>query len=535
MMQTERKLVDQFDKDGDKRLNAAERKAAREFLQQERAKGGGNRGPGPGGPGGPGGPRFRNRNQNQEPAKPGIKLSPADVKSFPDAALYDPKVLRTLFLEFENADWEKELEDFHKTDVEVPARLTVDGKSYSDVGVHFRGMSSYMMVGAGWKRPLNLSLDFVHEDQQLKGYRTLDLLNSHEDPTFLRTVLYNQIAREYIPAPKANFVRVVINGESWGLYVNAQAFNKDSIEEWFGTTKGARWKVPGSPRAQGSLAYLGDDPASYKRLYEIKSKDQGKSWKDLIKLCRVLNQTSPDRLEGALAPLLDIDGALRFLALENVFINNDGYWIRTSDYSLYEDEKGRFHVLPHDTNETFSRPGGPGFGGRGGPGGGRFGPGFGPEANGRDRGNGGPPPDFGDRRPGDDGPGPGRGPEGVRVKGVELDPLLAANDPTKPLISKLLAVPALRARYLAYVREMAETWLDWNKLGPLAEAHHAFIASEVKADTRKLESFEDFNAGLGATSAPGDAPGGGTISLKAFAEQRRAFLLKQSEEKKAAQ
>src|SRR6187402_1254166 len=43
----ERKLVEQFDKDGDKRLNTAERNAAREFLAA-------NPGGGPGGPGGPG-------------------------------------------------------------------------------------------------------------------------------------------------------------------------------------------------------------------------------------------------------------------------------------------------------------------------------------------------------------------------------------------------------------------------------------------------------------------------------------------------
>ena len=64
-------------------------------------------------------------------------------RSFPNAPLYDPQTLRTYFLEFENTDWEKELSDFHNTDVEVPAKLTVDGKTYQDVGVHFRGMSSY--------------------------------------------------------------------------------------------------------------------------------------------------------------------------------------------------------------------------------------------------------------------------------------------------------------------------------------------------------------------------------------------------------
>jgi hypothetical protein len=79
---------------------------------------------------------------------------------------------------------------------------------------------------------------------------------------------------------------------------------------------------------------------------------------------------------------------------------------------------------------------------------------------------------------------------------VELDPLVNANDANKPLISKLLAVPSLRARYLGFVRDIAATWLDWKKLGPIAQEHHSLIAAEVKADTRKLDSTEDFIKGI---------------------------------------
>ena len=50
--------------------------------------------------------------------------------------------------------------------------------------------------------------------------------------------------------------------------------------------------------------------------------------------------------------------------------------------------------------------------------------------------------------------------------GPDLDPLVGIDDATKPLRSKLLAVPALRERYLAYVRDIAQKWLDWNTLGP---------------------------------------------------------------------
>ena len=510
MQKTE--LVSKFDKDGDKRLNAAERNAALQFLNSQGNQGWGRRGP-----------RFPGREGEQESAQPGQKLTPAEVKSFPEAGLYDPTTLRTLFLQFDEPNWEKQMAAFKNTDVDVPASLTVDGKTYSDVGVHFRGMSSFMMVSEGRKRSLKLALDFTRKDQQLGGCRTLDLLNSHEDPSFLRSVLSLQIARDYMPAPKANFVRVVINGESWGVYVNVEPFNKEFVQEWFGTKKGARWKAPGSPMARASLSYLGEDPAPYKRLYELKSKDEPQAWSGLIRLCRVLNQTPPDKLEEALAPLLDVDGALRFLAWENVLINNDGYWVRTSDYNFYQDPKGKFHIFPHDSNETFSTPGGPGFGpGMGGPGG-RRGPGeFAGPGGGGPRGRGGP---FG-------GPGGGPGGGGARVDGVKLDPLIAASDSEKPLISKLLAVPTLRARYLGYCKDMAQKWLDWNKLGPIAERHFDQIADDVRADTRKLESTEAFEKSL-TDGGTGGGFRGGTIGLKRFADQRRAYLLEYAEPKEA--
>jgi hypothetical protein len=132
--------------------------------------------------------------------------------------------------------------------------------------------------------------------------------------------------------------------------------------------------------------------------------------------------------------------------------------------------------------------------------------------------------------------GGGRGFGGApRVNGVELDPLVAANDGSKPLISKLLAVPSLRARYLACVRDIAETWLDWKILGPRVQQYQALIADEVKADTRKLSSFEAFQKGVAgdAVTGTGNSPGQAG-SLKSFADQRRAYLLNHAEIKKLA-
>jgi hypothetical protein len=499
----ERKVLARFDKDKNGRLDTAERAAARESLATE---GGGPRGFGGRRGGGPGfGP-------GAAPGSPGVKLTPAAVKSYPASAnLYDMSVLRTVFLQFENADWEKELAAFHNTDVEVPATAIVDGRTYENVGVHFRGMSSYMMVPEGSKRSLNLSFDFADENQELYGYRTLNLLNANGDPTFVRGVLYSEIARQYIAAPKTNFMRVVVNGESWGVYVSAQQFNKDFTRDFFKSTKGARWKVPGSPGGRGGMEYLGDDASAYKRTYEIKTKDDPKSWAALIHLFRVLNDTPPEKLEAALAPILDVDGVLKFLAVEAALVNSDGYWARASDYSIYQDEKGRFHVVPHDQNEGLADEGG----GRGGP------PGFGPGGPPPGFGPGGPPPGFGPGGPPPGGPPPGATPGrggrgGFARASAELDPLIGLTDTTKPLRSKLLAVPALKERYLGYVREIATKWLDWQTLGPRVAKYQALIAEDVKVDTRKLYTLEAFK----------DGTDGAERSLKSFVERRRAFLLK---------
>lgn len=436
----EQPLLTRYDKDGDKKLNAPERSAALNAL-------------------GGGGRSFYGRGFSGGQA--GVKITPASVRNIPASVpFYDLGTLRTLFFEFEDANWERELMAFKQTDIEVPATLMVDGKTYKDVGVKFRGNSSFSMVPEGQKHSLNVSMDAFVKDQSLLGFTSLNLLNSHADPSFLHAVLFLQAARDFMPAPRANYVRVVINGESWGVYPNVEQINKVYLKEWYKTEGGVRWKVPGSPGARAGLEYWGADPAAYKGTYEIKGKDDPKAWTALVELARVLNTTPPDRLEAALARILDIDNVLRFLAIDNAFTNNDGYWVRGSDYNLYLDPAGKFHITVNDVNEAFGGIGG-GFPMSGG---------------------------F-----------------------AGADPLAALNDGTKPLRSKLLAVPALRAKYLTYMREIATKWLDWKTLGPLAAQYQALIAADVKADTRKIYSLREFEAG--------------SALLKDLVDRRRELIL----------
>lgn len=438
-------LLARFDRNGNKRLERAERDSARAFLAAHpEAR-----------------PQMRG-NKLATKGTPGPRLKPADVERYPASTdLYAPAALRTIFLTFEHDDWERELADFWHSDVEVPARLEVDGVLYRDVGVSFRGNNSFHMVPDGLKRSFSLSMDSWRK-QDLLGHSSINLLNSNQDPTFLRSVLYLDVAREYIPAPKANFVRVVVNGELWGIYVNQQTFSKPMLKEQLGTSAGTRWKSPNNSYG-GGFNFLGDDIAAYRRWYEMKGADDTTAWRALVQMTKVLSTTPTDQLEVALASHVDVDEVLRFLALDIALVNGDGYWNDGSDFNVLRDARGRFMALPHDANEAF-----------------------------RARGNGAAP-----------------------------DPLVALADTNKALRSRLLQVPALRSRYLRHVGEIAERWLDWRVLGPKVEQYVRLIEADVARDTRKHGSTASFRAGVFGTDSALPTP----TTLKGFAELRRAALL----------
>jgi len=257
----------------------------------------------------------------------------------------------------------------------------------------------------------------------------------------------------------------VINGESWGIYVNQQTFSKEFLRENFKTAKGTRWKSPNNS-VGGGFSYLGEDVSLYRRWYEMKGKDDILGWRALIGATKILGQTPPERLAEALAPVMHVDEVLRFLALDIALVNGDGYWRDGSDFNLYLDERGRFLLTPHDANEGF-RAGG-------------------------------------------------------RAGAAQPDPLAALDDPNKALRQKLLAVPEFRKRYLACVGDIAEKWLDWERLAPLVEKYRGLIAEEVARDTRKLDTVEAFTSGI---YGPADGKPAPATTLKGFAEQRRAALL----------
>ncbi len=456
------KLVEKFDTNKDGKLTGDERKAAIEargevYMPEQRA-------------GTPVG-------DIQDDVKNSLAAAPKDSPN-----LYDAGTLRTLYLRFHDEDWYAQLNAFYRTDVEVPADLVVDGKVYKEIGVRARGTSSYFTVNSA-KKSFNVAIDYGDDSQRLNGYKTLNLLNGHVDASFLREVLFNRIARDYFPAMKTNLVRLVINGESWGVYINLQQYNKDFLDEWFGTRDGVRFKVgPGG----GGLTYTGNDVEAYQGTYQLKTANVENPYDNLIELTEMLDAKTPDeKLKTDLPSILNIDRALWQLAVSNVFMDDDSYIHKGGDFSIYQDVNERFHLISHDNNETF-----------------RFGA---------------------ERRGG--GPG-GRGPGGWswgELSDGMVSPVTHAENNMRPVISRLIGVPEWKARYIAHVQTVVDEWLNWEVMEPVIREYHTLIAEDVESDDKKLY---DYNSFLESVDKEGVRR---TPSFKVFVTQRRDNLLNHPE------
>jgi spore coat protein CotH len=136
---------------------------------------------------------------------------------------YNINIINNIDIIFERDNWDRTLDQLYAAGEEerLVGTALINGVRFDSVGVRYKGNSSYRANQI--KNPLNIKLDHIISDQTLDGYGTLKLANAFKDPSFVREVLSYEIARKYLPASKANFAKVSINGTYLGLYTSVQS------------------------------------------------------------------------------------------------------------------------------------------------------------------------------------------------------------------------------------------------------------------------------------------------------------------------
>ncbi len=391
-------------------------------------------------------------NETNAPWRPaGAKAeSPTYYRALQTAGLYDPALFRTVSLIYTQASAAAFSNAMHQArttgnNIYLPMLWLDNGATNLHIGARFKGNSSY----TGLRRSINLDIDFGITNANLMDFTTVNLNNAAGDETVMREPIYFTVMSQYTPCPQGAMCNVYFNGTQWSVYSLVQQENDQLIRKWFPSTDGDRWRAPNSA---GGMNFSGSNSAfivftnasvwSYTNHYEIKSSITNRltAYQRLTNAIYVLHFTPTNTWRDRIEDVFAVDNWLWFLALENLFVDDDSYFYKGADYGFYyEPESGRIHPVEHDGNEAFTAIGNLNY---------------------------------------------------------SLSPVQGATGNNRPLLYRLLPNNELRQRYLAHMRTVLEEYFNPGTMTPLINRFHALSVNALITDPRKGITMQTYTNDL---------------------------------------
>lgn len=372
-----------------------------------------------------------------------------------EADFYNTDKIQEIKITFPQANWSYFLDSLRfNGNGMLEATVEINGQLFENAGVRYRGFKSF--APGALRNPLHITLNYKNKDQNLEGHEVIKLSNTLRDPSMVREVLGYEIARTYLPAPKANYASVTINDKYYGLFANIESVEEKAfLERYFHLTgDNAFFKVNQDAgehsiagcksNIYGSLEYDAS-PACYDNNFE---KLSAHGTQELMELTRILNN-EPGKIET----ILNVDATLWMLAFNNIIVNLSSYTGQHSvNYYLFQDANGRFTTIPWDLNLAFGS--------------------------------------FKNIGTGSD----------LKLKALqELNPLLHIDNVTKPLISKLLENPDYKKAYLSHLRTILQDYFLNGKYEARARELQSMIRLDFIRDQNKTYTLAEFDKSLTET------------------------------------
>jgi spore coat protein H len=245
----------------------------------------------------------------------------------------------------------------------VHGGVEVDGQTFKDAAVRFKGNASYMSSQRGLKRPFKIDLNKFEKSAHFNGQTTLVLNNNIMDASMIReTVAYPLFRAAGLPASRTGYAKVYLtvtgkhNREYLGLYTLVEYVDEEFLRKHFGNGDGLLLKPEG---LQGGVQYLGEEWDKYKARYDAKSGEKGEQGKKarqhLIEFAKLVNNASDAEFNQKIGNYLDIDAFLRFLSVNVLTSNLDSILAMGHNYYFYLNPiTNKFVFFPWDLDLSFS-------------------------------------------------------------------------------------------------------------------------------------------------------------------------------------
>ncbi len=349
-----------------------------------------------------------------------LARSPLATPATVTGVFFDPSVVHDIAATFDQADYDAMIAAYKETgDKEwLKATLTIDGRTFDDVGLRLKGNSSLMglrdrgaqdmgdpngaqpgpaplegtpaagaengqtgatftMTAAGG--PSNISadepqglpwlvrLDKYVDGQHFDGLSEFVIRSNNSETALNEALALDLLAAAGLASQAAAYLRFSVDDSDPVLRIAIENPDDSWLAEHF-TDPGTLFKS----EADGNWSYKDDDLDAYKQSFDLEaggSDDDATDYAPLISFLDFVNNSDDATFASELPRRLDVDAFAVYLAMMDLIQNTDDIsGPGNNSYLFYDDTTGIMTVVPWDMNLAFGGMGGMG-GGRGFPGG----------------------------------------------------------------------------------------------------------------------------------------------------------------------
>jgi spore coat protein CotH len=246
----------------------------------------------------------------------------------------------------------------------IGATVTIDGRTFEQVGMRLKGNSSLRGVSADadpTTLPWLIKLDKFVDDQSLDGLTDLVVRSNATETALNEAVALELLELAGLASQDAIATEFTVNGGDASLRLVIDHPDDEWMSEVF-DADGALYKA----ESTGDYSYRGDDPSAYDEVFDQEAGDENTDLTPLIELLAFLDESDDATFASELERWLDVDAFATYLAMQDLVVNFDDIDGPGNNSYLYWDaETGRFTVVPWDHNLAFGARMDPGEGGPG--------------------------------------------------------------------------------------------------------------------------------------------------------------------------
>ena len=257
-----------------------------------------------------------------------------------------------IHISLDNNDLNTLLGDSLYTDHHFPATFyyysTLHNDTIQDVGFRVRGNTSR----GAYKKSFKVSFNEYTQGKKFKGIEKMNLIGQHNDPSLLRYWLsLNILTTNNLISSRSSFVKLYINGEYKGVYLNVEHIDDEFLQKRFiGDDHGNMYKCTWG----ADLKFLGNNPSSYYGPYELKTNKATNDYANLIQFIQTLNSINDEDFPCFIEDQFEVELYLKTLAVEMIIGHWDGYAFNKNNYYLYrQPSNGKFVFIEYDMDNTF--------------------------------------------------------------------------------------------------------------------------------------------------------------------------------------